>query len=362
MNVGIIGVGFIARTAHLPALKSIPSVKVAAIADSDRMAVKKTAKRFRIPQWYTNHEDLLNDDSIQLVDICTPPQVRLNVIKSAAERGKHILVEKPLALSLEEAIEIYRTVKEHGIKLNLVKNYRHFPSVQRVKERVSKGFLGSIVSMQGSALTPHPANLTRAQWPYEYGGVLYDFTPHLIDMMLWLNGSPVKKVFAFGGDFTGGNMGFINYAQILLEFENQSIAVADVSWLTAILGMKFSINIHGTGGHVLLDVRNDSFIEFHGMLTPLNELQNSFRKTVKFTKNVITGSYFKGAALFYKQLITSFINSIEKNTKPPVSIEQAVMTNAVLEAGQMSIEKGETVYIKELFRSPEEFENITRSF
>ena len=81
-------------------------------------------------------------------------------------------------------------------------------------------------------------------------------------MLLWINGSPPKKVFAFGGDFTGGNMGFINYAQILIEFENKSIAVADVSWLTAILGMRFTINIHGSGGHILMDVRNDNLPSF----------------------------------------------------------------------------------------------------
>jgi predicted dehydrogenase len=358
MKVGIIGAGFIARTAHLPALKSIPSIQVAGIADKDNARAKKVAAKFQIPQWYTSYEDLLKDDSIELIDICTPPQVRLEVIRLAAEKGKHILVEKPLALSLKEAIEIYRVVREGGVKLNIVRNYRYFPSVLKVKERVSKGYLGNIVTMQGSALTPHPANSTRALWLYHYGGALYDFAPHLIDIMLWINDSPVEKVFAFGGDFTGGNMGFINYTQILLEFENRAIAVADVSWLTAILGMKFTMNIHGTGGHMLLDVRNDNFMEFHGMLTPLDELGNSLKKTMKLAKAVMTGSYFKGAAVFYKLLIMDFLGSIGKNGEPPIPVEQGVMVNAILEASKESIIQNKPIHIKELFSSIEHDENL----
>lgn len=358
MKIGIIGAGTITRTAHLPALKSIPSIEVTGIADTDKSIATRMAKKFRIPQSYTRYQDLIKDDLIDLVDICTPPQVRLEIIKLAAEKGKHILVEKPLALSLKEALEIYRAVKEHGVKLNIVKNYRYFTSVPKVKERVSEGHLGKIVTMEGSALTPHPANLTRAMWPYHYGGVLYDFAPHLIDMMLWINDSPVKKVCAFGGDFTGGNMGFLNYSQILLEFENKAIAVVDVSWLTAILGMRFTINIHGTGGHVLLDVRNDNFIEFHGMLTPIDELSNSFKKAIKLAKNVITGSYFKGAAPFYKPLIMDFIDSIKKNREPPVPVEQGVMINAILEAASESITQNKIVDIEELFKPIEHGRSI----
>lgn len=325
----------------------------------NEMAAKRLAKKFQIPQWYTRYEDLVKDDSIELVDICTPPQVRLEVIQLAAEEGKHILVEKPLATSLYEAIKIYEAVKKHDVKLNVVQNYRYFPSVDKVKERVSRGYLGNIISIQGSALTLHPADSTKSTWLYHYGGVLYDFTPHLIDMLLWINDSPVEKVFAFGGDITGGNMGFINHAQILLEFKNKSVAVADVSWLTAILGVRFTINIHGAGGHILFDVRNDNFTEFHGMQTPLDELNNSLKKVMKFAKGAITGSYFKGAAAFHRTLIMDFVDSIKKNTEPPVPVEQGVMVNAVLEAAKESIIQNKPIHIKNLFSSMKDYESLT---
>jgi predicted dehydrogenase len=360
MNVGVVGAGNIAERAHLPALKSIPSIRVAGIADIDEKKAKKIAARFQIPRWYTDYRELMDDDTIRLIHVCTPPQFRLEVIESAAKKGKHLLVEKPLALSLDEAVRIRRAVREHNVALTVVQNYRLFPSVTQAKQRVSGGYLGNIVSMQGTALTPHPANQTRALHYYHPGGALFDFCPHLIDMLLWINESLVEKVFAFGGDYTG-NMRFINYAQILLYFENKAIAVADTSWLTGIEGVRFTINIHGTGGHILLDVRNDSLTEFHGVLTPIDDFLKSISKAAIMSRAVLTGSYFKGAMAYYRQLIVAFEDAIQNNARPAVTVEQALMTTAVLEAAKRSIEYNKPMKIGELFSSPSEFDEICQS-
>jgi predicted dehydrogenase len=351
IKIGVIGAGSIAKSAHLPALKLISAAEVAAIADVDVAAAKKTARTFNIPKFYINSFDLINDESIDLIDICTPPQVRLDLIKAAAEKGKHVLVEKPLALSLQEALEIYDAVKRHDIKLNIIQNFRYFPCVSKVKERISRGYLGDIISVQCSGLTPHPADSTKATWLYHYGGALFDFAPHVIDMLLWTNRSPVEKVTAFGGDFTGGNMGCINYAQILIAFQNRSVAVVDISWLTCILGMKFTMNIHGSGGHILMDIRNNNYLEFHGMLTPLDEFTNAAKKLMGFAKVVVNGSYFRASVNLHRALMVDFIESIKKGADPPVTIEQGLMVTAVLDAAKQSILQNKPVYIKDLFNS-----------
>jgi len=358
MRIGIVGAGAIARNAHLPALKLTPGLEIAGIADIDEALAQRVAKKFHIPRSYGSYRDLVRDDSIEIIDICTPPQVRLDVIRLAAENGKHIIVEKPLALSLEEAIEIYRSVKENRVRLNVVQNYRYYASVIRAKQRVSGGYLGRIVTMQASGLTPHPANQSRATWPYHHGGVLYDFAPHLVDLIVWLADSPPKSVCALGGDLTGGKAGFINYAQILVEFTNGIFAMADVSWVTAILGIRFTTNIHGTGGHILLDARNDNFVEFHGMLTPLDELQAAFAKAMKFGWRVLNGTYFKAAASCYVQIMTDFLESVRNDTAPPVPVEQAVMTIAILAAAERSIQDCKLVRIAELFKSKREYDQI----
>ena len=360
MNVGIIGAGNIATSAHIPAIQSIPSLHVSGIADLNAARVKKVARKFHIDNWYTDYMKLMNDDTIEIINLCTPPQLRLPVIQAAAEKGKHVFIEKPLALSVEEACAIRRTANEHAILVTVVQNYRRFSSAVKAKERLSGGYLGNIVSMQGTALTPHPANQSKALHYYHPGGVLFDFGPHIIDMLLWLNGSTVNEVFAYGGDFTG-NMGFVNYSQILLKFENKAVAVADLSWMTAIEGMRFTVNIHGTGGHILLDVRNESYIEFHGVLTPIDDALKSLNRAVGTSKGALTGSYFTRPFQPYHDLILDFIASIQEHRKPAVSIEQAVMTTAVLEAAKKSIDENRSIQIESLFPSRDEFNSVRQS-
>lgn len=349
MKVAVIGAGANSRRVHLPALKKISAVEVTGIADIDGVAASNVASEFNIPNYFTNYEEMLRDESIGMVDICTPPQANLEIIKIAAERGKHILVEKPLTLSLEEAVDVYKTIKKHKVKLNVVQNYRYFQAVLAVKERISKGYLGRISSMHGLASTPFPSNSTRSTWLYHPGGALYDFAEHLIDMQLWMSESPVRKVTAFGGDITGGDMGFVNYAQLLLEFENGAVATGDISWVTGIL--RFKLDICGTGGHIYLDVRNNNYMEIHGILTPFDEIKHFLKKMTTLTKEVLTGKYFSGAALFYKPLIIEFLGSIETDGEPPANIEHEIMVTAVLEAAEKSMSQNKSIYLEELLQA-----------
>ena len=348
MKVAVIGAGANSRRVHLPALKKIPTIEVVGIADIDEVAAGKVANEFHIPNYFISYEEMLKDDSIGMVDICTPPQANPEIIKLAAEKGKHILVEKPLALSLKEAVAIYQAIREHKVKLNVVQNYRYFPAVRAVKERLSKGYLGRVFSMHGLASTPFPSASTRSTWLYDPGGALYDFAEHLIDMLLWLSESPVKTVSASGRDITGGDMGFINYAQLLLEFENGTTGTGDVSWVTGIL--RFKLDICGTGGHIYLDVRNNNYMEIHGILTPFDEIRHFLTKMTTLTKAVLTGKYFSGAALFYKPLIIDFLKSIEADEEPPANIEHEIMVTAVLEAAEKSISQSRSICLEELLQ------------
>src|SRR5208282_3197114 len=144
MNIGVIGAGNIARSAHIPAIQSIPSLHLSGIADLDVARVKRVAKKFQIDHWYTDYNELLKDDTIEIIHLCTPPRIRIDAIRAAAAKGKHIFIEKPLALSLEEATAIRRTAIEHNITITVVQNYRRFLSAIKAKERVSGGYLGNV--------------------------------------------------------------------------------------------------------------------------------------------------------------------------------------------------------------------------
>ena len=337
MKAGIVGAGAIARRGHLPVYRTIPEIEIAGIADLDLSLAEKVSAEFGIPRYVPDCETLLEDDSIGLIDICTPTQTHLEIIRTAAEQSKHILVEKPLSLTLKDSLEIQKIVKANAIHLCVVHNWRYALSVRRVAERISGGYLGNIVTIHGLGLTSFPSSWTLNTWLYHQGGVLYDFGPHVIDTVLYLkNFSPVKTVYAIGGDFSQGNMDFLNYAVLTIEFEDGPVVTADISWMTASV-MKFTLDIHGTAGNIFLDIRNDSYSEVHGFSTPFDDIRYFFNKMWRIGTGVISGSYFHGANAYYKPMIYDFLNAIRGIGKIPVTVDQAVMTNTVLEAAQLSI-------------------------
>ena len=348
MKTGIVGAGAIARRGHLPVYRTIPEIEITGIADLDLSMAEKVAAEFNIPRYVPDCETLLEDDSIELIDICTPTQTHLEVIRAAAERGKHILVEKPLSTTLEDALEIQKIIKANDIYLCVVHNWRYAPSVEKVKKRISGGYLGNIVTIHGLGLTSFPSSWTLNTWLYHQGGALYDFGPHVIDTVLYLkNFSPVKTIYAAGGDFSKGNMDFINYAVVTIEFEDGSVVTTDISWMTASV-LKFTLDIHGTAGNIFLDIRNDSYSEVHGFQTPFDDIRYFFNKMWRIGTDILSGSYFSGANVYYKPMIHDFINAIRGHGEIPVTVDQAVMTNVVLEAARLSILENRPVAYSEL--------------
>jgi myo-inositol 2-dehydrogenase/D-chiro-inositol 1-dehydrogenase len=337
MKIGIVGAGAISRRGHLPVYKTIPEIEISGLADLDLSLAEKVAVEFGIPRYVPDCKTLLEDDSIEMIDICTPTQTHLEVIRTAAERGKHILVEKPLATTLENALEIQKIVKANDTYLCVVHNWRYAPSVGKVKQRISGGYLGNIVTIHGLGLTSFPSSWTLNTWLYHQGGALYDFGPHVIDMVLYMkNFSPIKTVYATGGDFSHGNMDFVNYAVVTIEFEDGSVVTADISWMTASV-LKFNLDIHGTAGNIFLDIRNDSYSEVHGFSTPFDDIRYFFGKMWRIGTDILSGSYFNGANAYYKPMLRDFMNAIRGHGEIPVTVDQAVMTNAVLEAAKLSI-------------------------
>jgi myo-inositol 2-dehydrogenase/D-chiro-inositol 1-dehydrogenase len=348
MRIGIVGAGAIARRGHLPVYRTMPEIDIVGVADLDLSLAENVAAEFGITRYVSDCKTLIEDDSIELVDICTPTQTHLEVIRTAVEQGKHILVEKPLSTTLEDALEIQNIIKANDIHLCVVHNWRYTPSVRRVAERIFNGYLGNIVTIHSLGLTSFPSSWTLNTWLYHKGGVLYDFGPHMIDIILYMkNFSPVKTVYAAGGDFSQGNMDFINYAVVTIEFEDGSIVTTDISWMTASV-MKFTLDIHGTAGNIFLDIRNDSFSEVHGFSTPFDDIRYFSRKMWRIGTGVLSGSYFNRANAYYKPMICDFMNAIKGNGEIPVTIDQAVMTNAVLEAAQLSILEKRPVSFSEL--------------
>lgn len=336
MKIGIVGCGAISKRVHIPNFRKMDDTEIVAIADINENAVNSCSRDFNIPNAYINYNEMLEKSEIDLVSICTPNFLHKDVAIAAANAGKHILIEKPLALSVKECEEILDAVDKNGVKLCVVQNYRYFPAVQDAKKIILDHNIGKIISIYGQGHVFPPAQWSSSTWFYEKYGLLYDFGSHLIDMALWLNPSKVKGVYASGGNLEG-EFDIIDHAQIMLQFDDNSLATLDLSWMTGM--MDIYVNIQGTGGSLKLDVRNSNLQELHGYWTPIDDIISTSKKIIKVTGGVLTGNYFLGATQFHEIIIKEFIESIKRNSNVPVSGKEGKNVVEVIEASIKSLER-----------------------
>ena len=148
LRIGIAGAGFIVRDCHLPAYKQA-GLHPVAIASRNRDTAVEVAKQHEIATVHDSFESLIDDPTIEVLDIAVPPQAQPDLIRLACERGKGrlrgILAQKPLALSVAEGRELVNLCKDAGIALQVNQNMRHDQSVRALKQLLDTGALGEVV-------------------------------------------------------------------------------------------------------------------------------------------------------------------------------------------------------------------------
>ena len=191
LRVGIIGCGGIAFSKHMPGLKTIEEVKMVAFCDIIEERAVKAKKEFgcKGAKVYTDYRDLLKDESIDVVHICTPNRSHSFITIDSLHAGKHVMVEKPMAKTAAEAREMVKAAKETGKKLTVGYQNRCRPeSIYLRREIVDKGKMGEIYYAKALALRRR-ATPTWGVFLDEYeqgGGPLIDIGTHALDLTLYM--------------------------------------------------------------------------------------------------------------------------------------------------------------------------------
>ncbi|MEA4854529.1 MAG: Gfo/Idh/MocA family oxidoreductase [Christensenella sp.] len=199
-KVGLIGAGFMAK-AHSIAYAGMPMFFWPApgvpvkktIADLTQERADDAAASFGFEQATADWHDIINDPEIDIVDICTPNNAHAEIAIAAAEAGKHILCEKPIARTVEEAKAMYHAVKKAGVINMLAFNYRRTPAVQLAKKYIEEGALGKILDFRATYLQDWSADPNSPlSWRFQKkicgSGALGDIGTHVVDMMRFLVG------------------------------------------------------------------------------------------------------------------------------------------------------------------------------
>lgn len=194
---GILSTAYIGKEHVIPAMLKGKYCDVQAIASRSMDAAQKVAKRFGLPRAYGSYEELLMDQEIDAVYIPLPNHLHVPWTIKALQAGKHVLVEKPIALSSEEArMLLNETLKYPELKVMEAKMYRHHPQWQKVKDLVDSGIIGSLKTIQSSFsfFDDDPESIVNKK---EYGGgSLMDIGCYPISLSRFLFNSEPTKVYA----------------------------------------------------------------------------------------------------------------------------------------------------------------------
>jgi predicted dehydrogenase len=196
-RVGIIGCGKIAHN-HARALAAIDVVEISACSDADLDRARSFADQFGIGHAFGTLRELL-ESGVDIVTVCTPHPSHEAIVVTAAERGVHVLCEKPIAITMAEAGRMIEATERAGVKFGVLFQRRFWPAAQRLRQTVAGGAIGtpvfaSTIVRLGRNRAYFDADPWRGTWAAEGGGALINQTIHYIDLMQWFVGSPIIEV------------------------------------------------------------------------------------------------------------------------------------------------------------------------
>ena len=195
VKIGVIGVKGIGRT-HINSIVSSENADLLAIADINEEAGKTAASNYKV-EWYKNYEEMLELEDLDAVTICTPHFPHSQMALKALDHDKHVLVEKPMAISVSEADEMIQRSRKKGLKLGVVFQVRTMPINREIKRLIDSGEIGEIYRACIEACyfrtqAYYNRDAWRGKWATEGGGVLINQAIHDIDLMQWFLGRPIK--------------------------------------------------------------------------------------------------------------------------------------------------------------------------
>jgi predicted dehydrogenase len=241
LNVALIGYGFAGKTFHAPLLTAIPGLSLAVVASSQPEKVHADLPGVRV---VAGPEDAIRDPEIDLVVIASPNQTHEPLALAALEAGKHVVVDKPFTITLDEARRVVSAAQRHGRLVSVFQNRRWDSEFLAAQAVLASGRLGDVVScdVHFDRFRPQVRDRWREQ-PQPGGGIWYDLGPHLADQALCLFGLPRSVTARLAMQRHGAQA--TDWAHVMLDYGRLQVSL-HASVLVASGSPRF--RIHGTAG------------------------------------------------------------------------------------------------------------------
>ena len=340
-RVAILGAGRIAEI-HLHGYSLLKeNVDVCALVDIRIDQAQQRAARWGITKTFETLDALFSDQSLDAVDICLPHNAHVDAVKRVCLAGKHILLEKPIARSLNEADEILRAVREASVSLMVAHNHIFNELIEKVKSYIAGEFIGQAHLVKAHSLSwfSFTPNDFRKSNEENGGGAFIDTGTHFVYILQYLFGKIVNVSARFAHS-PRREMEGEDDAIVILEFESGCLAEITISYSAKFPGWELGfpngwdqdITIFGDKGAIRISLAREKFSIY-------SEAESVPKNLRGWTEIEMRGSY----AHSYDREVSSFVDSLINGTIPKVKGEDARSTLAVIDAAYTSARANKTI-------------------
>ncbi len=334
LRVAIVGAGGIFRLAHAPAWRQIPQARMVAACDIIKQRADQVCAELGMEKSFSSLDELLADDGIDLVDICTPHPSHAELAIKALRAGKHVLCEKPMALDIEDAARMIEAAKETGRHLYIGHTRRFDRRWAGVKEQLMAGRIGEPVCARWSERSWAGFSQDSWRWDPRNGGVLMDLGVHVADLFAWFFDARATGVYAKGLSVReeARRRGCIDFALIQVGFSGGQQGLMELSWAHPKEYAPYysSLEIIGTKGKLTLADRESApllVIKERTEVPRYSPLLSTFPES------------FSGE-------LANFIDAICRKVAPRITLQEAYRAVEVIAKAIQSAETGHAVALK----------------
>jgi predicted dehydrogenase len=340
----VVGAGNIG-VVHAKALSQLAEIaELVAVVDPDQTRAQKLADQYEIPFFTTDLADVLDRDDIHAVALCTPSGMHADGAVAALEAGKHVVIEKPLDVTLDAADRIIDAEKRTGKTVAVISQHRFDKSTEKVLAAVRDGHLGRITSAIAShawwrGQTYYDSGEWRGTWALDGGGAIMNQTVHTINLMITIVGTPVE-VFAYTGCLAHERIEVEDTAVAVVKFESGALGMIHGT-TAAYPGLDASLRVFGVKGSAVIS--NDELVFIHENAGDAPEIAMSERGHNQISDDfrLDEGDVPLGRA--HRRQLADFIEAVNSGRPPRVGTAEARTALAVILAMYESAATGQPV-------------------
>jgi len=344
MNFAIIGCGRISYK-HVEAIvNNHPEARLIAVCDIIEERAKKKAEEYvekmaaqeilvETPTIYTHYEDLLKNTSVDIVAIATESGKHAKISIDAMNAGKHVIVEKPMAMTIEDADRMIEASERNKVKLCVCHQNRFNPAIQKLRQAVEEGRFGRIIAGNARILWNRNEEYYRqAPWrgtKKQDGGCLMNQCIHNIDLLQWMLGGEVEQVNAMLGNFTHPYIEMEDYGSLQIRFKNGAIGNVEGTVCVYPQNLEETLTILGEKGTVVIGGKAVNKVQ----VWQFEDGKDSLEQVQKACDREIENIYGSGHISLYRNAIDSIV---KKSTPYIDGIEGKKAIHIILKVYEIS--------------------------